>query len=104
GETGSGPNGKVCHQVVPEIAIALVAEIMILAVRAGLNTQEVYDFVQGGEGASWIMKNRIPHALEGDETVYSAMTNSQKTSSLVVRTAAEKSFPVPLVAKAEQIY
>lgn len=104
GEIGSGANGKVCHQVIPEIAIALVAEVMALAVRAGLNTQEVYDHLQGGEGASWIMKNRIPHALEGDEKVYSAMTNSQKDSSIIVRTAAEKSFPVPLVAMAEQIY
>ncbi|GME40158.1 hypothetical protein NW762_010760 [Neofusicoccum parvum] len=50
------------------------------------------------------MKSRIPHALEGDETVYSAMTNSQKDSSIIVRTAGEKSFPVPLVATAEQVY
>ena len=104
GETGSGANGKVCHQVIPEIAIALVAEVMALAVRAGLNTQKVYDHLQSGIGASWIMKNRIPHALEGDETVYSAMTNSQKDSSIIVRTAGEKSVPVPLVATAEQIY
>lgn len=104
GETGSGANGKVCHQVIPEIAIALVAEVMALAARVGLNTQQVYDHLQSGEGASWIMKNRIPHALEGEETVYSAMTNSQKDSSIIVRTAGEKSFPVPLVATAEQIY
>lgn len=104
GETGSGANGKVCHQVIPEIAIALVAEVMALAVRAGLNTQKVYDHLQSGIGASWIMKNRIAHALEGDETVYSAMTNSQKDSSIIVRTAGEKSVPVPLVATAEQIY
>ncbi|KAH7134286.1 NAD binding domain of 6-phosphogluconate dehydrogenase-domain-containing protein [Dactylonectria macrodidyma] len=104
GGTGSGANGKVCHQVIPEIAIALVAEIMALATRAGLNTQMVYDHLQSGIGASWIMKNRIPHALEGDETVYSAMTNSQKDSSIIVRTAGEKSVPVPLVATAEQIY
>lgn len=104
GETGSGANGKVCHQVIPEIAIALVAEVMALAARAGLNTQQVYDHLQSGEGASWIMENRIPHALEGDETVYSAMTNSQKDSSIIVRTAEEKSFPVPLVAAAEQLY
>ncbi|KAM6484901.1 NAD binding domain of 6-phosphogluconate dehydrogenase-domain-containing protein [Trichoderma sp. SZMC 28011] len=104
GTTGSGANGKVCHQVIPEIAIALVAEVMALAARAGLNTRDVYDHIQGGAAASWIMKNRIPYALEGDNTVYSAMTNSQKDSSIIVRTAGEKSFPVPLVATAEQIY
>lgn len=104
GETGSGANGKVCHQVMPEIAIALVAEVMALAARAGLNTQQVYDHLQSGEGASWIMANRIPHALEGDETVYSVMANSQKDSAIIVRTAGEKSFPVPLVATAEQVY
>ncbi|KAJ3508169.1 hypothetical protein NM208_g15860 [Fusarium decemcellulare] len=104
GETGSGANGKVVHQVIPEIAIALVAEVMALTVRAGLNTQTVYDHLQGGAGASWIMKNRIPHALAGDQKVYSAMTNSQKDSSIIVRTAGEKSVPVPLVAMAEQIY
>ncbi|KAI8659055.1 hypothetical protein NCS56_01122200 [Fusarium sp. Ph1] len=104
GETGSGVNGKVVHQVRPEIVIALVAEVMALAVRAGLNTQTVYDHVQGGAGARSIMKNRITHALDGDETVYSAMTNGQKDLSIIVRTAGEKSVPVPLVAMAEQIY
>ncbi|EME83619.1 uncharacterized protein MYCFIDRAFT_47062 [Pseudocercospora fijiensis CIRAD86] len=104
GETGSGANGKVCHQVLPEIEIALVAEVMALAARAGLNTQEVYDHLQAGVAASWIMGNRIPHALENDDTVRSAMTNSQKDSAIIVRTAGELSYPVPLVAAAEQIY
>ncbi|KAI0545923.1 NAD binding domain of 6-phosphogluconate dehydrogenase-domain-containing protein [Xylaria curta] len=104
GETGSGANGKICHQVIPEIAIALVAEVIALAVRAGLNTQKVYDHLQSGIGASWIMQNRIPHALKDDQAVYSAMTNSQKDSSIIVRMAGEKSVPVPLVAVAEQIY
>lgn len=104
GPTGSGANGKVAHQVIPEIAIALVAEVFALAARAGMNTQTVYDHLQNGEGSSWIAENRIPHALAGEDTVYSAMTNSQKDSSIIVRTAGERSVPVPLVAAAEQVY
>ncbi|KAI0967912.1 hypothetical protein F4678DRAFT_444897 [Xylaria arbuscula] len=50
------------------------------------------------------MQNRIPHALDDDQAVYSAMTNSQKDSSIIVRTAGEKSVPVRLVAVAERIY
>ncbi|OAA54344.1 3-hydroxyacid dehydrogenase/reductase [Niveomyces insectorum RCEF 264] len=104
GETGSGANGKIVHQVMTQIAIVLVAEIFALAVRAGVNTQELYDYLQSGLAASWIAENRIPHALEGDEAVYSAMTNSQKDSSIIVQTAAALSVPVPLVAQAEQVY
>lgn len=78
--------------------------IIALATRAGLNTQEIYDHLQSGEGASWFMQNRIPHALADNETVYSTMTNSRKNSLIIVRTAAEKLFLVPLVAMAEQIY
>lgn len=107
GPTGSGANGKVAHQVIPEIAIALVAEVFALAARAGLNTRTVYDHLQGGEGASWIAGDRIPHALAGEDgtaIVHSAMTNSQKDSSIIVRAAGERSVPVPLVAAAEQVY
>lgn len=66
---------------------------MALAVKAGLNFQSVYVSIQSGEAASWIVQNRVPHALEGDETVNSAITNSQKDSSIVVRTATELLYP-----------
>lgn len=80
GGIGSGSKAKMCHQVLPEVEIALANEAMALAARAGLNTQEVYDAVQGSDGWSWINGNRIPHMLEGDQTVYSAVPNSQKDS------------------------
>jgi 3-hydroxyisobutyrate dehydrogenase-like beta-hydroxyacid dehydrogenase len=70
----------MCHQVLPEVDIALAAEAMALPARAGLNTQEVFDAVQASDGASWIFGNRVPHMLEGDKTVYSAIPNSQKDS------------------------
>lgn len=52
GGIGYGSKAKMCHQVVPEIEIALAAEAMALAARAGLNTQEAFDAVQSSEGSS----------------------------------------------------
>lgn len=80
GGIGYGSKAKMCHQVLPEVEIALAAEAMALAARAGLNTQEVFDAVQASGGSSWINGDRIPHMLEGDDTIYSAIPNSQKDS------------------------
>ncbi|OAA54591.1 3-hydroxyacid dehydrogenase/reductase [Niveomyces insectorum RCEF 264] len=104
GGIGSGSKAKMCHQVLPEAEIALANEVMALAARAGLNTQTVFDAVQAGEGASWINGNRIPHMLEGDKTVFSAVPNSQKDSSIIVNHSRTVHFPVFLVATAEQVY
>lgn len=80
GGIGFGSKAKMCHQVLPEMDIALVAEVMALAARAGLNAQEVFHAVQASHGASWIIGNRVPHMLENDKTVYSAIQNSWKDS------------------------
>lgn len=53
---------------------------MAFAARAGLNTREVFDAVQNSDGWSWINGNRIPHMLDGDSGVYSALPNSLKDS------------------------
>lgn len=80
GGIGFGSKVKMCHQVLPEADIALAAEAMALAARAGLNTQEVFEAVQRSDGASWIIGNRVPHMLKGVKTIYSAIPNSQKDS------------------------
>ena len=64
----------------PAKLLKTVTEAMALAAKSGLNTQEVYDAVQASDGWSWINGNRIPHMLEGDQTIYSAIPNSQKDS------------------------
>lgn len=80
GGIGAGSKAKMCHQIMPEVEIALANEAMALAALAGLNTQAVFDAVQASDGWSWINGNRIPHMLEGDQTIYSVIPNSQKDS------------------------
>lgn len=75
-----GSKAKMCHQVPPEVQIALSNEVMAFAAKAGLNTQATFDAVQASDGWSWVNGNRIPHMLEGDKSVYSAVPNSLKDS------------------------
>lgn len=133
GGVGFGSKAKMCHQVLPEVHIALAAEVFALAARAGLNTQQVFDAVQASDGASWIIGNRVQHMLDGDTRIYSAVVNSQKDSvsvkppfpldtqhadhdvsavfwglyfnqSIITSTSLSIGFPVFLVSTAEQVY
>ena len=78
GGLGSGSKAKMCHQVLPEIDIALCAEAMALAARAGLNAREVFDAVQTSNGSSWIVGDRVQHMIDGDLGQYSVIPNSLK--------------------------
>lgn len=80
GGIGAGSKAKMCHQIMPEVEIALANEAMALTALAGLNTKTVFEAVQASDGWSWINGNRIPHMLEGDKTIYSVIPNSQKDS------------------------
>ncbi|KAF2095714.1 hypothetical protein NA57DRAFT_59696 [Rhizodiscina lignyota] len=104
GGIGNGSRAKMCHQVSAEVAIGLAPEVMALAARAGLNTQEVFDAVQASDGASWVNGNRIPHMLEGDNGIYSAVANSHKDTSIIVNESRIVHFPVFLTAAAETVF
>ena len=80
GEIGSGSKAKMCHQVLPEIDIALCAEAMAFAARAGLNTDDVLQEVQASDGQSWIVGDRVKYAVEDGKTARSVIPNSLKDS------------------------
>ena len=73
GGLGAGTKVKMVHQVLAGIHIAMTAEAMGLAASLGLNTKDVFEAVNESEGASWMFRNRVPHILEDDKTVYSAL-------------------------------
>ena len=84
GGLGSGSKAKTCHQVLPEIDIALCAEAMAFAARAGLDTREVLHAVQTSDGRSWIVGDRVLHMIENDLFPHSVIPNSFKDSVSVV--------------------
>jgi 3-hydroxyisobutyrate dehydrogenase len=73
GGLGAGTKVKMVHQVLAGIHITMTAEAMGFAAKLGLNTREVFEAVRKSEGESWMFSNRVPHMIQSDETVYSAL-------------------------------
>ncbi|RSL76857.1 hypothetical protein BHE90_004951 [Fusarium euwallaceae] len=100
GGIGTASKIKMVNQLLVGIHIAVAAEAMGLAAKAGLNTREVYNIIITAAGNSWAFENRVPHMLDGDWTPLSALG----IFGIVMSTARTLQFPLPLASTAEQLY
>jgi putative dehydrogenase len=57
---------KIVNNLLAAANLAAGAEAMALAIRAGLDPQQVFDVVNASSGASWIFTDRMARALAGD--------------------------------------
>lgn len=103
-ESGSGSAVKVINQLLTGVHLCAAAEAMTLAARLGLDLQQVYEVITRSAGNSWMFENRMPRLIEGDTRPRSAIEIFVKDLGIVVDTAREQRYPVPLAAGALQQY
>lgn len=64
GESGAGNIAKLCNQVVVAINIAAVSEALILAKKAGVDPDLVYQAIRGGLAGSTVMEAKAPMMMD----------------------------------------
>ena len=64
GGIGSGNTTKLTNQIIVALNIAAVAEGMVLAKKAGVNPQTVFEAIRGGLAGSTVMNAKMPMILE----------------------------------------
>ncbi|CAQ84111.1 MULTISPECIES: L-threonate dehydrogenase [Photorhabdus] len=103
-EIGLGSTVKTIHQLLAGVHIAVAAESMALAAKAGISLDLMYDIVTHAAGNSWMFENRVPHILAGDYTPKSSVDIFIKDLGLVLETGKALRFPLPLSATAHQMF
>ncbi|HFD6683015.1 TPA: L-threonate dehydrogenase [Providencia alcalifaciens] len=103
-EVGLGSTVKTIHQLLAGVHIAVAAESMALAAKAGINLDVMYDIVTHAAGNSWMFENRMQHVLDGDYTPKSSVDIFVKDLGLVMQTGKTLNFPLPLAATAHQMF
>jgi putative dehydrogenase len=101
---GQGSSVKMINQQLAGVHIAAACEAMALAIKIGLDPQQVYDVITHSAGMSWMFENRVPHILQGDYQPRSAINIFVKDLGIVLGTAERERFPVPLSASAHQLF
>ena len=66
GEIGSGNTTKLANQIIVALNIAAMSEAMVLATKAGVNPEKVFNAIKGGLAGSTVLNAKMPMVLEGN--------------------------------------
>jgi 2-hydroxy-3-oxopropionate reductase len=66
GEIGAGNIAKLANQVIVAVNIAAVSEAFVLAEKAGVSPQSVFDAIRGGLAGSTVLEAKGPMMLDHD--------------------------------------
>ncbi|WP_380178402.1 L-threonate dehydrogenase [Kalamiella sp. sgz302252] len=103
-EIGLGSTVKIIHQLLAGVHIAVGAEAMAMAARAGIPLETMYEVVTNAAGNSWMFENRMRHVVDGDYSPKSAVDIFVKDLNLVAETAKSLHFPLPLASTALNMF
>ena len=101
---GMGSKVKMINQLLAGVHIAAACEAMALGIRAGVDPNVLYEVISNSAGSSWMFQNRVPHILAGDYTPLSAVNIFVKDLGIVLDSARNLTFPLPITATAHQMY
>jgi 2-hydroxy-3-oxopropionate reductase len=66
GDIGSGNITKLANQMIVALNIAAMGEAMVLATKAGVDPEKVYQAIRGGLAGSTVLDAKMPMVLDGN--------------------------------------
>ena len=103
GEIGSGNTTKLANQVIVALNIAAMSEAMVLATKAGVDPEKVYNAIRGGLAGSTVLDAKVPLALDGNFKPGFRIELHIKDLSNALDTAHEIGVPLPLSSQVMEI-
>jgi len=96
GEIGSGNMTKLANQIIVALNIAAMSEAMVLAAKAGVDPEKVFQAIRGGLAGSTVLDAKMPLVLDGNFNPGFRIELHIKDLANALDTAHEVGVPVPL--------
>jgi 2-hydroxy-3-oxopropionate reductase len=96
GDIGSGNVTKLANQIIVALNIAGMSEAFVLARKAGVDPQKVFQAIRGGLAGSAVLDAKMPLALKGNFKPGFRIELHIKDLANALNTAHELGVPVPL--------
>lgn len=103
GEIGSGNVTKLANQIIVALNIAAMSEALVLASKAGVDPEKVFNAIRGGLAGSTVLDAKAPMVLDGNFKPGFRIELHIKDLMNALNAAHEVGAPVPLTAQVMEI-
>lgn len=103
GDIGAGNVTKLANQVIVALNIAAMSEAYVLATKAGVNPEKVFNAIKGGLAGSTVLNAKSPMVLKGNYKPGFRMELHIKDLQNALDTAHEYGVPIPLTSQIMEI-
>jgi 3-hydroxyisobutyrate dehydrogenase len=103
GPIGAGQAVKAVNQVILAGAYLGVAEGIVLAIKAGLDVEQVVTALGGGAAQSWVLANRSGRMIDNDYPLGFKVALHRKDLGIALDLAAQLGATLPVSALAAQL-
>jgi 2-hydroxy-3-oxopropionate reductase len=99
GGNGDGQTTKVANQIIVALNIAAMSEAFVLAAKAGVDPERVFDAIKGGLAGSTVLNAKAPMVLAGNYKPGFRIELHIKDLQNALDTAHETGVPIPLTSQ-----
>lgn len=103
GEVGSGNVTKLANQIIVALNIAAMSEALVLAAKAGVDPEKVFEAIKGGLAGSTVLNAKAPLVLDGNFKPGFRIELHIKDLMNALDTAHEIGVPIPLTSQVLEI-
>jgi 2-hydroxy-3-oxopropionate reductase len=103
GDIGAGNVTKLANQIIVALNIAAMSEALVLATKAGVDPEKVFDAIKGGLAGSTVLNAKAPMVLQGNYKPGFRIELHIKDLQNALDTAHEISTPIPLTSQVMEI-
>ena len=103
GDIGAGGVTKLANQIIVAANIAGLSEALVLAQKAGVDPERVFNAIRGGLAGSAVMEAKGPMMLSRNFRAGFRVRLHQKDLRNVLQTAQELSVPLPVTSLLQQV-
>jgi len=104
GDSGCGVTAKLANQIIVNLNIAAMSEALVLAAKAGIDIEKMYEAIRGGLAGSTVLDAKVPMILERNFAPGGSIAINMKDITNVMDTAHEIGVPLPLSSQLLEIF
>lgn len=104
GDHGCGTTAKLANQIMVNVNIAAMSEALVLAAKAGIDVEKMYEAIRGGLAGSAVLDAKVPLILERNFEAGGRIDINLKDLTNVMDTAHSIGVPLPISSQVLEIF